>query len=791
MNSKSIKRLISSNDNTFIDKNLRFCRNLCLLGTILIPGFWFIHKSINSNITDFLVLRLIIASLFIIILIGSYINNYIRKNISFFLELLHYLISIWLVYLNFLNQFSDHSIALIVTTFGTIVLGFKRRIHIVVYPLTVIFLTSLACLLTANSQVNKGLFISNLAGVSLVSYIVANARLKILEEIAMREELMTTIFEESADALFLVEFSTQAILSCNDCALNIFGSYDKNEIVGNNINILEKTKIISNRRFDIKDEININGIFCAQLEYINKKGIRIWGDLVIKEIKIVGEPILLVRISDVTERKQAEEALQKAYEDLERRVEERTAELSQSNLLLKQEISDRQRAEEQLTHSAFHDALTGLPNRALFMDRLGHVVECAKRREDYLFAVLFLDLDRFKIVNDSLGHMAGDQLLIAIASRIKACLRSADTLARLGGDEFTILLEDIKDVSDAKHVANRIQEELMLPFNLSGNEVFTTASIGIALSTTSYERPEQLLRDADTAMYRAKAHGKARHEVFDIAMHACAIALLHLENDLRRAIERQEFQIHYQPIISLLSDRINGFEALVRWQHPERGLLSPADFIPMTEETGLVIPIGSWVLREACRQMKVWQEQFPANPPLTISVNLSGKQFSQPGLSEQIKQILQDTRLDPYSLKLEITESVIVENAESATIMLSQLRTMGIQLYMDDFGTGYSSLSYLHRFPMDTLKIDRSFTSRIGVDNENWEIVQTIITLAHNLGMNVIAEGVETAAQVALLRELKCEYGQGYFFSKPVDGAQAGALIAAQHRYPPYTPPTR
>ena len=780
MKSELLKSIIGNKNNSDSrDTNLNFCRLLCIVGAILIPAFWFVHKLINPDVVDFLTARLLLSLLFISIFTASYINNFIKANIIDFLDLLHYILSFWFVYLNYLNEFSDHSIALVVTTFGVIVLGLKRRIHLIIYPLTIVFLTGLACVLVPNPQVDRVLFMSNLATVSLISYLVANSRLRIQEEIVIREELMTTIFNESADSLFLVEPNSQKIINCNKRASIIFEQKEKTELIGIDISNLQKTGFIEERDRDIRDAIKDYGIFNNQVEYITKKGRKIWGDLVIKEIKIVDESILLVRISDITERKHAEEALQQAKDELERRVEERTAELSQSNLLLKEEIGVRQRAEEQLVHSAFHDTLTGLPNRAFFIERLESAIELAKQCEGYLFAVLFLDLDRFKVVNDSLGHMIGDQLLLSITSRIKTCLRSGDTVARLGGDEFTILLEDIKDVSEAKRVANRIQEQLRLPFKLSGNEVFTTASIGIALSVADYNRPEQILRDADMAMYRAKTHGKARYEVFDIAMHSSAMALLHLETDLRRAIERQEFRLHYQPIVSLDSGTISGFEALVRWQHPERGLVSPAEFIPMAEETGLIVAIGSWVICEACRQMHVWQVQFPANLPLAISVNISGKQFSQSDLSEQIEQILQETSLDPRSLKLEITESAIVENAESATVMLAQLRQLGIQLYMDDFGTGYSSLSYLHRFPIDMLKIDRSFVSRMSFDNENAEIVRTIVTLAHNLGMSVTGEGVETAEQLALLKALKCEYGQGYFFSKPMDSEAATALILA------------
>ena len=452
-------------------------------------------------------------------------------------------------------------------------------------------------------------------------------------------------------------------------------------------------------------------------------------------------------------------------------------ELRRNLKVLKQNIAQRQQSEELLRHNAFHDGLTNLPNRALFMNRLGHALKRTKRHKDYLFAVLFLDLDRFKVVNDSLGHMVGDQLLVAIARCLESCLRPEDTVARLGGDEFAILLNNIKDVSDAIRVVQRIQEKLTLPFNLSGQEVFTSTSVGIALSTTDYNQPEELLRDADTAMYRAKALGKARYQVFNTAMHDNVVKLLQLENSLRWAVERQELRIHYQPIVSLLTGRITGFEALVRWQHPDRGLVFPDEFISVAEETGVIIPIGYWVLGEACRQTRAWQLQFPENS-LTISVNFSSKQFLQPDLIEQISQILQETGLDARSLKLEITESVIMENLESATAMLLQLRNLGVELHLDDFGTGYSSLNYLHRFPVNVLKVDRSFISRMGVIGEKAEIVRTIITLAHNLGIDVTAEGLETAEQLAQLRALQCTHGQGYFFFKPTDNEAAGALIA-------------
>ena len=440
------------------------------------------------------------------------------------------------------------------------------------------------------------------------------------------------------------------------------------------------------------------------------------------------------------------------------------------------DITQSKGVEARLLHDATHDALTGLPNRLLFMKSLRNVIEQAQQHQDYIFALLFLDIDRFKLVNDSLGHAIGDQLLVAIATRIKACLRPEDVMARLGGDEFTILLKNVKNINNATQVAERIQQELLLPFNLSGHEVFSSVSIGIALSHARYKQPEDLLRDADTTMYRAKALGKARSEVFDPSMHNQAMARLQLEIDLRRALERQELQVYYQPIVSLKSGVITGFEALARWRHPTRGFVSPAEFIPIAEETGLILPLGWWVLRQSCHQMRIWQEQLQLHSPLTICVNISGKQFTQPHLVEKIEQILQETGLDARSLKLEITESLLLDNAEAAVTILNQLKALGIQLAIDDFGTGYSSLSYLHRLPIDTLKIDRSFVHNVDCDPEKIEIIRTIVALAWNLGMSVVAEGVETKKQMYQLQAFRCDYGQGYFFSRPVDAEAVKAL---------------
>jgi diguanylate cyclase (GGDEF)-like protein len=394
-----------------------------------------------------------------------------------------------------------------------------------------------------------------------------------------------------------------------------------------------------------------------------------------------------------------------------------------------------------------------------------------------MFAVLFLDLDRFKNINDSLGHTHGDLLLVAFAERLERALRPVDTLARFGGDEFAILLSGMQDATDAVRVAQRISEELSQPFVLDKNSAFATASIGIALSSSGYDRPEDILRDADTAMYRAKENGKARCEVFDHAMHARAVSRLQLESDLRQAVELKQFCVYYQPIVCLQSGRLAGFEALVRWNHPRHGLVSPADFIPVAEETGLIVPIGEWVLHEACRHIREAQKIFPSHRSLSLSVNLSARQVAQTDLLDRIKEALAISKLNAHCLKLEITESVVMENAEAAALMFKQLRALGVQLSIDDFGTGYSSLSYLHRFPLNYLKIDRSFVSRLTTDNDN-AIVRTISTLARNLGMEVIAEGIETEEQYQQLKMLGCEFGQGFLFSHPVNDEGVLRLLA-------------
>ena len=441
--------------------------------------------------------------------------------------------------------------------------------------------------------------------------------------------------------------------------------------------------------------------------------------------------------------------------------------------------------QDKLVHDARHDPQTQLPNRARFLEKLSQCVEQAKRNTDYKFAVLFVDIDRFKDVNDRFGHSVGDQLIVEVSRRLVCSVRQEnqdpqgagfegprrpprrDTVARLGGDEFTILLDNIRDVSDAIRVAERIQQKFSSPLSIGGHELLTGVSIGIAVSASGYSAAEDMLRDADTAMYRAKALGKSRYEICDPAMHCRAVSRLKLENDLRNALERNEFRVHYQPIVSLQDFRIVGFEALVRWQRPDSGLTMPAEFIPVAEETGLILPIGNWVLRESCRQIRDWNLQFPSEPSFTVAVNVSGRQFAAPGFVGEVEQILRETSLGARSLHLELTESIAIKDVALTLAVLNKLKGAGVSVSMDDFGTGYSSLSYLQRFRFDTLKIDRSFVSQMDDKIETRQIVQAIITLAHNMRMEVVAEGVETNGQASQLKSFACEYAQGYFFSKP------------------------
>lgn len=452
-------------------------------------------------------------------------------------------------------------------------------------------------------------------------------------------------------------------------------------------------------------------------------------------------------------------------------------ELQKKNKQLNQEINERKDAQQQLTQAAFYDKLTGLANRALFMDRLNRVIQKTKRKKDRMFGLLYLDLDRFKSINDSLGHHFGDELLIEAAQRIKACTRAVDTAARLGGDEFTILLDEISSFSDATDVADRINKAFKEPIVLRGENIFTSASIGIVVCTTGDVSANDLLRNADTAMYRAKEMGKAGYQIFDVSLQQKVQLRLELEQALRTALDEEQYVLFYQPIIALDTGKLEGFEALVRWEHPTQGLVPPIEFIGLCEETGLIVPLSHWVLRRACEQTLQWQQQFPEFTDLSISVNLSTKQLLQPDITDQIERIIKETGIEPSHLNLEITESLLMEDVEATTAVLNYLKEIGIGLDIDDFGTGYSSLSYLHRFPFDTLKVDRSFVDQMLEDDSCANIVRSIVLMAKNLNLNITAEGIETLSQLHELRDLGCHFGQGYLFSKPLSQTDAEEIL--------------
>jgi diguanylate cyclase (GGDEF)-like protein/PAS domain S-box-containing protein len=448
------------------------------------------------------------------------------------------------------------------------------------------------------------------------------------------------------------------------------------------------------------------------------------------------------------------------------------------------DISELKEAENQIYHQAFHDTLTSLPNRALFMEHLIMAVKRAKRRDDYHFAVLYLDIDRFKLVNDSLGHSVGDSLLVAFANRIKESLREIDTLDRFGGDEFVILLEDIESSEYASGVADRLQQELKRPFKIEGKEVFAPASFGVVSITHDYDEPEDIIRDADAAMYHAKENGKAQYKIFDKTLHKKALHLLQRETDLRKSIHRNEFENHYQPIVDLRTLSLVGFEALIRWNHPDLGLIYPGSFISIAEETGLIIPITQIVAQQACGDLCYWQKQLQDQLKLTMNINISSKHFMSPTLLDDIKEALGNTGLPAEQLKLEITETALMQDADETIRLVHRLKDYGLSLVIDDFGTGYSSLSYLQRLPIDTLKVDRSFVSRIKTEPDgNRNIVEAIISLAHRLNMVVVAEGVETEEQLAILMDMNCQFGQGYLFSSPLSKSKIDELIESIHKF--------
>ncbi|HEX8848367.1 MAG TPA: bifunctional diguanylate cyclase/phosphodiesterase [Gemmatimonadaceae bacterium] len=471
------------------------------------------------------------------------------------------------------------------------------------------------------------------------------------------------------------------------------------------------------------------------------------------------------------------------WSDHDRLLVTSVAALLATTIELHQELAQHLLVEDELRQLVLRDPLTGVPNSALFLDRLEHAIERARRHKEFRFAVLALDLDRFQSINNSLGRAVGDEVLKEVARRLEQCVRGEDMVARSGGDEFAILLESLSDDSDGGRVAGRMQRAIAAPIETSEGEVFTSASIGIVLSSSGLEAPGRLLQQAGIAMSRAKSAGRARYEMFDGIMHAKALARLRMETDLRHALERDEFELYYQPLVALDSGRITELEALIRWRHPRRGIVPPLEFIPVAEDTGLIVPIGSWVLAKACADMRRWQDRYPRAEPLSLSVNLSPKQFAQPGFVQFVAETVAASGLDPRTLRLEITESFAIEDPDRTREYLTQLRALGIRIYLDDFGTGYSSLSQLHQLPLDGIKIDRTFVMRMEERPVNRQLVHTVRDLAGNIGVAAVAEGVETASQLQALRAIGCESAQGYLFSRPVPVADVEALIESDPRW--------
>ena len=567
-------------------------------------------------------------------------------------------------------------------------------------------------------------------------------------------------------------------------SFELMTGYPAEEVIGHNCRFLQGSDVGQPALGEVRAAIREERDCEVLLRNYRRDGTLFYNELRLSPVHDErGRLVNFVGIqNDVTERVRAREELQRAHDELEERVRSRTARLAEANVRLQREVAERRELESYLTHQAFHDPLTGLPNRTLFLDRLDRALGRAEGDEGGV-AVLFMDLDNFKVINDSLGHEVGDQMLLAVAERLENSMLAGETLARFGGDEFTVLLEDVASRSDAVRVAERIREALRLPFVLRGRERFITTSVGIAFGGRGAEQPGAVLRSADLAMYRAKAKGKNRYAVFEPGMGSRAVERLELEGDLHRALEKGEFRLHYEPKVSLGSGQIVALEALIRWEHPERGLLPAGRFVPVAEEIDLIVPIGRWVLMEACRQACRWHDRFRDRAPLKVCVNLSAKQFQHYALVGEVEATLRETGLDPGSLDLEVTESAVMEDADATLATLRGLKGLGVNLAMGDFGTGYSSLSYLKRFPVDFLKVDRSIIEGIGQDPKDEAILSAVVILAHALDEQVVAEGVETEGQLARVREIGCDFAQGYHFARPLTSEAAGALLAENPRW--------
>jgi diguanylate cyclase (GGDEF)-like protein/PAS domain S-box-containing protein len=689
---------------------------------------------------EFLLGRLTIGVLAAAGLVASYVvtGSYLRPVI----HAIYYVGTAWLVYVLHRTGFEvDHALSLLVIV-AAVSTSFRRQREFFLYAGMTVLLVAGAAVFAESAEVNRLLYGGQVALMFLLSGLTLGARLKQQAELAASEERYALAAHGANDGLWDWDLRTHEVYYSPRWAAMLGLSPDSVEPVPETW----FRRVHSDDLLPLKAKIaaHLNGeepYFEFEYRVVCQDGSERW---------------LLSR--GVAVRDSAGKPYRMAG--------------SQTDL------TERKRAEERLVHDALHDALTGLANRALFLDRLERVLTRARRRKDYNWAVLFLDLDRFKLVNDSLGHLVGDEVLKAVGDRLQACLRRGDTVARFGGDEFVVLLDDLADTAEATRVADRIKAEMQAPIQIGSQQVRISVCMGIALSSTTYANPEDVLRDADTALYRAKHAGRARYEVFDPGMHAAAVELLQLALDLRGALERNEFVLHYQPIVSLDGGTVSGLEALVRWQHPTRGLLDPVEFVPVAEETGLIVPLGFWMLGEACRQLRAWEVESGGVVPPRVSVNLSARHVLQPDLLDRLDAIIAGAGIRPDRLNLEISETVLMTDAEAIGAVLRLLKGRGIHISIDDFGTGYTSLSYLHDFPVDTLKIDPSFVAKLKTDGALTELIQTITTLARSLGMKAVAEGVETDAQLDAIARLGCDYGQGDVFARPMPAEQITQWLA-------------
>ncbi|HEX2189370.1 MAG TPA: EAL domain-containing protein [Longimicrobiaceae bacterium] len=719
-------------------RDLRGYRVLTLAAGAFILAFHSVYRIAVPDAIDPFWQRVVLAALCFGVFTLSYF--YRGGRFHYVVYVAYYAVTLWVVQLNYLNGLAPEYALGLVVVVSAISAAFREQRHLLWYVLVILACFAVAAALVPSPRMDSLLVASYVAVVCTLSYIIIGTRLAAQAEIAASEERYAL-----------------AALGAND------GLWD----------------------WDLRrDRVFYSARWKAMLGYAE-------GEVGDSPSEWFGR-IHRDDAAQVARRIESYRRGATPHFEIEHRVLHRDGEyrwmLSRGVALGEggegssrmagslTDVTERRRVEEQLLHNALYDGLTGLPNRALLMDRLELAVRRRKRQQDSAFAVLFVDLDRFKLINDGLGHPVGDDLLVAVARRLEVGLRQEDTVARLGGDEFVILLEEAADVGEATRVAERILAELERPFELGNYQIFSSASIGIAMGGGD-DRAEDLVRDADTAMYRAKSEGKSRVALFDAEMHAEAMARLHREADLRRALERDEIRVHYQPIVSLETGRLVGFEALARWEHPVEGLLHPAEFIPMAEETGLIVQVGARVLRGACRQLREWLDAWPLDPPLVLSVNLSARQFGHPTLLREIDEVLAETGIEPSMLQLELTESLLMRDAESTVAALRQIRSRGIRLAIDDFGTGYSSLSYLQRFPIGTLKIDRSFVRGLTPGSNQSELVQTMVSLARGLGMSVVAEGIETVEQLTELRRLGCASAQGFLFARPLAPDAAVALL--------------